>query len=285
MIEMSEEELQAKHRKERKELQALITNLKKSCTKGDKKKKKEITEEVARLEFELDQRQSKELEEFESRDNEIIQNGERMDDDDDVKDEDEVKESRVTKAQKRRNKKANEQRQREERINEQEKHNKNGPRNKEIEEINKALKELGLKIHNVPADGNCLYCAVGHQLEVTNRLTYDVSKLRVMTADYMRKNKDDFLPFMTHPDEDEIFTEDQYEEYCNILVKKPVWGGQIEIRALSNALKVPIKVIQANSAPTIQGEQFKGNPLVLAYHRHLYRLGEHYNSTISIDNE
>lgn len=276
-MEISEEELQTRHRRERKELQATVTNMKKTCARGDKKKKKEVTEEIARLELELDERHAKELEE--SNAESTIENGVEMDE----TGEGAEKESRITKAQKRRNKKANEEREREERISEQEKQNKNGPRNKEIEEINKSLHEFGLKIHNVPADGNCLYCAVGHQLEMTKRPSFTVPKLRTMTADYLRKNKDDFMPFMTHPDEDEIFTEDQYEDYCNTLVKKPVWGGQIEIRALSNVLKVPIKVIQASSGPTIQGEQFTGPPLVLAYHRHLYRLGEHYNSTATID--
>lgn len=275
------EDILSKHRKERKDLQAQIQSLKKSIQK-DKKKKKEVLEQVARLELELDQKQSKELEECN-----IQENGDDQTQDESPMDETVclVKETRVSKAQKRRNKKASEEKEREERINAQEKQNKNGPRNKEIEQLNVSLKEIGLKIFNIPADGNCLYCAVDHQLEVTGRPTYGLSKLRKMTADYMRKNKDDFLPFMTHANEDEIFTEDQYEEYCDTLVKKPVWGGQIEIRALSSILHCPIKVIQANSGPTIQGEQFKGPELVLAYHRHLYRLGEHYNSTITISDD
>jgi len=48
-------------------------------------------------------------------------------------------------------------------------------------------------------------------------------------------------------------------------------------------LKCPIKIIQAIGPPTIQGEQFDGEPLILTYHRHLYRLGEHYNSTMTSD--
>lgn len=38
-----------------------IQALKKSCTKGDKKKKKEVTEEIIRLELELEKGQNEEL--------------------------------------------------------------------------------------------------------------------------------------------------------------------------------------------------------------------------------
>ena len=43
-----------------------IQGLKKSSTKGDKKKKKEITEEIAKLEAELKDRQEKELAEVDN---------------------------------------------------------------------------------------------------------------------------------------------------------------------------------------------------------------------------
>jgi OTU domain-containing protein 6 len=42
-------------------LVAKVLGLKKSCAKGDKKKKKEVTEEIARLEAELDKRHDEEL--------------------------------------------------------------------------------------------------------------------------------------------------------------------------------------------------------------------------------
>ena len=39
----------------------IIQALKKTCTKGDKKKKKEVTEEIIRLEQELEKGQNEEL--------------------------------------------------------------------------------------------------------------------------------------------------------------------------------------------------------------------------------
>ena len=43
------EELRARHKKEQRELLAKVTALKKTATKGDKKKKKEVDEEIAQL--------------------------------------------------------------------------------------------------------------------------------------------------------------------------------------------------------------------------------------------
>lgn len=289
MSDINEDDLLAKHKKERKDLQSQIQSLKKTCTKGDKKKKKEVAETIAKLEQELDDKQSKELEELKNLSINEMNNSENVENSCDNHDENEevdenegTKGVKLSKAQKRRNKKAADDKEREERIRQQEEENKNGPRVIESEQINAILKQCGLKIHSVPADGNCLYCSINHQLKSTGRKDLTVPELRKLTADYMRANKDDILPFMSHSDSDEIFTEQQYEEYCSKVENTTEWGGQIEIQALSNALKCPIKVLQATASPMVQGEQFSGPPLVLTYHRHLYGLGEHYNSTVVI---
>ncbi|GFR74192.1 OTU domain-containing protein 6B [Elysia marginata] len=62
--EVTKEDLVARHRKEKKELQAQIQKLKNGVPKGDKKKKKEITEQIAKLETELTLRQDQELSSF-----------------------------------------------------------------------------------------------------------------------------------------------------------------------------------------------------------------------------
>lgn len=49
------------HKRERKELQARIQKIKHEVPKGDKKKKKESVEQIAKLQTELDQRQDKEM--------------------------------------------------------------------------------------------------------------------------------------------------------------------------------------------------------------------------------
>jgi OTU domain-containing protein 6 len=56
----SHDELKARHKKEQKDLQAKVTGLKKTATKGDKKKKKEVLAEVAQLESSLKKQQDQE---------------------------------------------------------------------------------------------------------------------------------------------------------------------------------------------------------------------------------
>ena len=97
-----------------------------------------------------------------------------------------------------------------------------------------------------------------------------------MAADHLRMNSTDYAPFAgllpNSPD---------YEEYCRKVqsVADAEWGGQLEIRALSNCLEKRILVYDAlSSTPILMGDEFTGTPLRLTYHRHYYALGEHYNS-------
>ncbi|KAG7311523.1 hypothetical protein JYU34_002569 [Plutella xylostella] len=271
------ENLETRHRKEKKELQAHIQALKKAA-KNDKSKKKELTAEIARLESEIDIRHKKELDEFQETQPEAV--GEA-----DPEPEAETK-IKVSKAQKRREKKSQQEKERAEQIKLQEKENINGPRNMEIQAINAKLKELKFKLYPIPSDGDCLYKAVSHQLETVRNTTLSVDALRTNMATYIRQNKEDFLPFMCNPETFEMLNDEEFDEYCDKISNTKVWGGQLEIRALSNSLKCPIKVIQATGPESIdQGMEFEGTPIVLTYHRHMYSLGEHYNSTEPVVDE
>lgn len=277
----TEEELLKRHRQERKELQAKIQSLKKTAPKG--KKKKDISDIIAQLEQEIDEKHHKELIAIQLtkginnvEEPEVVQNL----DEEEAEQEESQDNTRVSRAQRRRNKKANDDKERDKRILEQEVKNRKGPRVIELNAIKELLKTEGLQLFNIPADGNCLYCAVNHQLKTTDRENYNVTKLRELTANFMREHKDDFLPFMCN-DSDEPFTDQQFEEYCKDVATSKFWGGQMELKALSHVLQCPIKVIQASGPLTIQGDNFNSPPLIVTYHRHLYRLGEHYNSTVA----
>lgn len=282
-IVLDEEELLRRHKQEKKDLQSKIQGLKKSIPKGDKKKKKDVTEEITKLENELEEKHKKELGLLKAsapNTNQCDDSVPDCDNDESVA-ENEGPTTRVSRAQKRRNKKENEAKEREKRIQEQAEKNKEGPRVVELNTIKQSLRSMNLKVYNIPADGNCLYLAINHQLQVTGRSSHSVNELRKTTADFMLKHKDEFLPFMVNElDESEIVSEEQFENYCKDVATTKLWGGQLELRALSNILKCPIKIIQASGPPTVQGETFKGPELILTYHRHLYRLGEHYNSTL-----
>lgn len=59
-----EEKLVRRHRKEKKELQAKIQGMKNAVPKNDKKRRKQLTEDVAKLEREMEQKHREELEQL-----------------------------------------------------------------------------------------------------------------------------------------------------------------------------------------------------------------------------
>jgi len=275
--ELSQEEILLKqHRKEKKDLQAKIQALKKTASKGDKKKKKETTEEIAKLEFELNERHEKELKELQNQTSDEKIESKSNDEVATVTEELEnidIKEKRVSKAQKRRDKKTEKEKGRLEDIARQEEENKLGQRHLETEKIKAILSDRGLKIKDIPSDGDCLFAGVIHQLERKS----SVSEIRKLVADVLLSKKDDFQPFLS-------LNDSEYETYCEKMATTPKWGGQVEITALSRALRKPIEVIQAEG-PIVQvgTDEFQDQkPIVLTYHRHYYGLGEHYNSVQSI---
>ncbi|XP_026667009.1 deubiquitinase OTUD6B isoform X2 [Ceratina calcarata] len=232
-LEFTEEELSQKHKKERKDLQAQIQTLKKSICKGDKKRKKEVTEEIGRLEEVLDKKQEDELirwrvthlninnmedEDIENSNNESIKDNKQS----------EQPTSRISKAQKRRDKKANAERERNQRIIEQEALNVFGKRNVELQTIKKVLFERGLMVYEIPSDGHCLYNAVAHQLKVIGEAPLNFRELRTKTAIYLRANMNEFLPFISNAESDDLLSPEQYEKYCDDVADTSAWGGAIE---------------------------------------------------------
>ncbi|XP_063973059.1 deubiquitinase OTUD6B [Diachasmimorpha longicaudata] len=282
--EMTEESLSLQHKRERKELQAQIQTLKKSICKGDKKKKREVTEEISRMESDLDRRQEEEMMNFKL--SQVTVTGlpsetiilPEEDDEGDKKEDAEVG-HRISKAQKRREKKALAERERNERIIEQEALNVFGKRNMETQAIKKMLGERNLMLYEIPSDGHCLYNAVAHQLKNIGDIPLGLQELRTKTAGHLRENMNDFLPFLSNPDSEELFSPEQYEKYCDNVASTSAWGGAIELQVLSKVLKCPIEVIQATGAPYIVGSEFEiSRKVTVTYHRHMYELGAHYNS-------
>eukprot|EP00064_Thunnus_orientalis_P009799 superscaffoldBa00001269_g9825 len=61
IVETPEELLAKQHRKEKKDLQAKIQSMKNAVPKNDKKRRKQLTEEIAKLETDLSQKHEEEL--------------------------------------------------------------------------------------------------------------------------------------------------------------------------------------------------------------------------------
>ena len=89
----------------------------------------------------------------------------------------------------------------------------------------------------------------------------------------MKSNSGQYLPFLS-------LSPPEFEVYCNKMGSTKEWGGQVELLALTNVLRKPIEVVQAEGSPMVMGEHFDGPKLVITYHRHAYGLGEHYNSVM-----
>lgn len=296
LSKVSLEDVLTRHRKERKELQAKIQELKKNAPKSDKKKRKEALEEIAKLETDLEHKQQQELKQAENAeeanaeiqqpakdapDNSSSINNHKDDEGDEIQ---EQPQQRVSKAQKRRDKKSREARQREEEIKASAEDAMNAPKAVEARKLKSKLKTRQLALHNIPSDGDCLYNAIRHQLIQQGMATLTVQELRCETANYIQANKDSLIPYMTNSKTGDLLTDEEFLKYCDDVRNTPAWGGQIELKALSSILKVPIEVLQADGSPTIQGaEEFGGSPLLITYHRHMLSLGEHYNSTVALE--
>jgi len=281
-------------RVEKKELLAQIQVLKKSAPKGDKKKKKEVNDAIARLENDLEQKHKGELENFErinkvdqveseekSAGVEVPEVPEASEDENDrplgplpIKDGSDL---RISKAQKRRDKKSAKDRQREDEIQKQEELNKLGPRFKEQQAIKEKLEGKKLKLKEIPSDGDCLFAGLEHQLRLLD-LNSSVAELRSQAAEELELNPDQYSPFLSNTSTGDMLTSAEYSDYCEKMRNTPAWGGQVEIKALATRLKKPIQVIQGEGPDILVGEELKTDPLILTYHRHLHGLGEHYNS-------
>ena len=132
------------------------------------------------------------------------------------------------------------------------------------------LSKLDLYLHDIPGDGNCLFRALGDQLEGHQENYF---KHRCDVVEYMVKHRDTFEPFV----EDGI----PFKRYISWLRKKGTHAGNDAIVAFAklhhlnvaiHQLSQPILMIHGVKDSTIARE------LHIAYHN-----GEHYSSVRRID--
>jgi OTU domain-containing protein 6 len=150
---------------------------------------------------------------------------------------------------------------------------------RETDVIVAQLAPRGLRIRDIPPDGHCLYAALADQLRETSGegVVRDVAALRAVAAEELLAERAEYLPFLENVECDDA----KYEAYCKKLRTEAVWGGQVELRALSNALRRRVEVFAAGMPVLITGEEFSSEaPLRLSFHRHYYNLGDHYNSVV-----
>ena len=177
-------------------------------------------------------------------------------------------------------------------------------RGNEQEAMDAVFKKLGLKEIEVTPDGHCLYSAVAKQLDESGLgLRPDPSRIvlqpstqsridtvaspqhdgyravRAVTADFIMEHKEDFEAFMEEP----------LESYTRKIKLTAEWGGQLELQAIARAYGVEINVVQkdgrlekieSGDSDSFDEEEKRKRVIWLAYYRHTYGLGEHYNALV-----
>lgn len=153
------------------------------------------------------------------------------------------------------------------------------PRQIEIDAIMELyLNQEQMEIEEVKADGNCLYRAIAKQLEILGLGDYDYEKVRNLCSEEMMKHRDEYEPFADLHEMDVS----SFEEYVDKVRCSNEWGGHLELRALAHGLKKVIKVYSTEGPLEIKsdGVNEEDGTITLSFHRNYYALGEHYNSVV-----
>ncbi|KAL3424649.1 OTU-like cysteine protease [Phlyctema vagabunda] len=295
------EELQARHRKEQRELQSRVTQKKKSATK---KTRKGVNEECEALERQLKDRQALETAALDGDTVPDVEDVPELEDEEEDEDEDEPIQSngiserlekttiagsvasddgqprKRNRAKERLARRAAEQ---EAAVAEAKKEAANQPDPKAVERtiLQSKFKAGNLIEKNIAPDGHCLFSAVADQLsqigiplgegseDVKDNQRYKI--IREAAADYIEAHPDDFVAFLDEP----------LYDYVHKIRDTAEWGGHLELLALAKSYKIEICVLQngatQNIGPGLEDGK-EAQKIWLAYYRHGFGLGEHYNS-------
>ncbi|TFB07301.1 OTU domain-containing protein 2 [Trichoderma ghanense] len=314
------DQMQARHRRELKDLQGRITNKKKNATK---KTRKGVNDECAEMERQLREKQVAEVAALsgEAEEKEEEEDGEP---EEDAQQKDETMNGTTTREleeatsklnldtngagggakgqqqqqQQQPGRKRNRQKERMARraaeheaamlSAEQEASTMTDHRAKESAYMKKEFTAHGLHEKDIQPDGHCLFSALADQLSqngiplgaddggeaADDEKEPAYRTVRKAATGYMEAHADDFAPFL----------EEDLGDYVRKMRDTAEWGGQLELMAVARRYGVEIRVIQDGRTERIGGdEEGKGEgdgakTLWLAYYRHGYGLGEHYNS-------
>jgi OTU domain-containing protein 6 len=305
------EELHSRHRKEQRDLQARITQKKKGASK---KNRKGINTECDELERQLKEQHEQEIADFNGVGDPEIQNGDGQDLEDTTVQEAGVPQAEAMadvvensmnglsikgtdcspkKRNRQKDRLARRAAEQEALVAQAEEEAAKLPdrRAVEIADMQVQFRKRGLKEEVIRPDGHCLYSSIADQLQnlgigpqlkvsptiIQNDREGREGKLpgykivRTTAADYVASNSEDFLPFLEEP----------IDDYVHKIRDTAEWGGQLELLALAKSYKVNINVLQSDgSIVNIAGGlgQDEQHDVWLAYYKHSFGLGEHYNS-------
>lgn len=312
------EELRARHRKEQRDLQARVTQKKKSATK---KTRKGVNDECERLAKELEDRQEQEVIDASSpaggeagvaeevdmkglsldeKEAEGLGEGEAREATEKVDTEpQQPQQPQLTPASQDRSRKPNRAKARLARraaeheaavaAAEAEAATQTDHRGNEREAIEKAFKQRNLRERPIRPDGHCLYSSVAMLLndihvpllpdpQQQQQETGDATNpapgyklVRATTASYIEAHADDLSPFIEQP----------LPLYLHQIRDTAEWGGQVELTAMARAYRVRIHVLTGDGRTEVfEPEEQSEKEIWVAYYRHAYGLGEHYNALV-----
>ncbi|ROT34642.1 cysteine proteinase [Sodiomyces alkalinus F11] len=313
-MEETLEQIQARHRKEQRDLVARITNKKKSATK---KTRKGINDECAELERQLKARQADEV----ARATGPVTGKEEEEEEEEPQDEavDEVLSERMQNTSikesedgaptpptsspppggggggKKRNRQKERMARRAAEIEaaaakaEEEAKDMTDHRGLERKYMAEVFVANDLVEKDIRPDGHCLFSAVADQLQQHgiplrgggggtdgndgNDEDPPYRIVRKAATGWMAGRPDDYAPFLEEP----------LDAYLAKIRDTAEWGGQLELAALAARYGVEIRVVQDGRTERIEPppggvEAEKTKTIWLAYYRHGFGLGEHYNS-------
>jgi OTU-like cysteine protease len=123
-------------------------------------------------------------------------------------------------------------------------------------------RKCSYSIIDMAPDGNCLFRAISHQVYGDQDWHHIV---RARCVEYLRNQ----LAFY------EQWMADDPETYLSNMDKDAVWGGHIEIQAMSELYGRPVYIYAYSSEPRVVGVQPNGAvPIRVSYH------GQHYNAVL-----
>lgn len=300
----SEEDISARHRKERKDLTNTITSMKKQASK---KTRKQVNAKCQELERELEERHQIELNAARGEDTvDIVEEispeqllSELSLEEKDEKRGDMKQDEHIISGKKRRNRQKERLAKREAEIERMRREAQDEadqqPDLKKIEQeaLDKLCSVLRLKQVDIQPDGHCLFNSILDQLKLRHSakvMEYnfpkgydgkrdvkdmDVYSLRRLSCSYVRENKDDFIPYLF---DETTFSIKDVDEYTNSMESTAQWGGDVELLALSKIFNCCISVLMCGRSTLKVNEEGSNEELKLVYYKHSYTLGEHYNS-------
>ena len=89
----------------------------------------------------------------------------------------------------------------------------------------------------VPGDGNCLFHSMGLAFNLSQ------SELRLAIAVYLEKNRKEKINGMSLEDWLVLEKEMPFENYCNLIRRDGIWGGNMEINVVKKMFQSNIFIL------------------------------------------